>query len=172
MNIKISVIITAYNVEDFISQCLDSIINNSLKEIEIICIDDCSVDKTYDILKHYAQIDNRIILIKNDSNKGQSRSINIGLDLAKGEYVYFLDSDDYISNNFLYELYNTGIKYNADIIHSSNVVELFYDEKTKTDYKIKNNEKIINWKKQSQDLEGFIEFSIKNLNIGKKNMLI
>ena len=168
MNIKISVIITAYNVENFISQCLDSVINNYLKEIEIICIDDCSVDGTYDILKSYSKIDNRIILIRNDSNKGQSRSINIGLDLAKGEYVYFLDSDDYIANNFLYELYNTGIKYKADIIHSSNVVELFYDEKLKTDYKIKNNEKIINWKKQSQDLEGYIEFSIKDLNIGKK----
>ncbi|WP_300754469.1 glycosyltransferase family 2 protein [uncultured Brachyspira sp.] len=169
-NIKVSVIITAYNMQKFIEQCLETVINQSLRDIEIICIDDCSSDNTYNILQHYKSIDNRITIIKNNTNLGQSRSINLGLDLSKGEYIYLLDSDDYISNNFLYELYNTAIKYNSDITQTSNIVSVFYDDKLGGDYRIEYDNIITNLKNNvlydKNIIEGDINFSIKNLNIG------
>ena len=92
---KVSIIIPIYNVEKYLRQSVDSAINQTLKDIEIICIDDCSTDNSYEILKEYAQKDSRIKLIKQSKNQGQGVARNVGLVQAQGEYVMFLDPDDW-----------------------------------------------------------------------------
>lgn len=91
----ISVIIPVYNVENYLERCLNSIINQTYKDIEIICINDGSTDRSGDILEEFAKKDPRIKII-NQSNKGVSNARNIGISIAQGEYLSFIDSDDYI----------------------------------------------------------------------------
>lgn len=111
---KVSVIVPVYNVEQYIERCLNSIINQSLKNIEIICINDGSTDSSLSKLEKYREIDNRIKII-NQENQGLSAARNNGLKIANGEYVGYVDSDDWISSNFFELLYNNAKKYNADI---------------------------------------------------------
>lgn len=99
---KVSVIIPVYNSEKYISECLDSVLNQTFKDIEIICIDDGSTDKSFDILNRYNIKEKRITLLT-QKNLGQSVARNKALEIAKGEYIYFLDSDDYIEPNLIEE---------------------------------------------------------------------
>ncbi len=119
--IKISVIVPVYNVEDYLIECLTSIINQTLKEIEIICIDDCGTDNSINILKEYAKKDDRIRIISHKENKGLGPARNTGIKESKGEYISFIDSDDYISRDYLENLYNTIIKYDTDIVSTINI---------------------------------------------------
>lgn len=112
---KISVIIPVYNAEKFLKRCLDSVLNQSLKEIEIICVDDSSKDNSLSILKRYESLDSRIKVLTQERNKGVSCSRNIALQEAIGEYIYFLDADDYLENDAFEHLYNYVQKYNADL---------------------------------------------------------
>ena len=112
---KVSVIIPVYNVEKYLSQCLDSVVNQTLKDIEIICVDDGSTDNSLEILKTYAQKDSRIkILTQQNQYAGVAR--NKGLEIATGEYVHFLDSDDWIETCAYEELYNLISEKQADFI--------------------------------------------------------
>ncbi len=111
---KVSVIIPVYNVEPYLARCLDSVCNQTLKDIEIICINDCSTDNSLAILKDYASKDNRIKIIDFEENKNAAVARNAGLKIAKGEYLGFVDADDYIDLNFYEELYNKAIEDNAD----------------------------------------------------------
>ncbi len=111
---KISVIIPVYNVEKYLGQCLDSVVNQTFKDIEIICIDDGSTDSSLDILKKYAQIDSRIIII-NSENNGVSEARNKGIERAKGDYIYFIDGDDYIDQQCLEIVYGKAVMSDADI---------------------------------------------------------
>ena len=95
---KISVIIPVYNVEKYLRECLDSLLNQTFKDIEIICVNDGSTDGSLNILNEYASKDSRFIII-NQNNQGLSAARNNGLNVAKGDYVAFLDSDDYILNS-------------------------------------------------------------------------
>ena len=95
----ISVLIPAYNVEKYINEALESILNQSFSDIEIIIVDDCSTDSTYDICKLYATKDNRIRLFKNDANLGIAKSLNFALANSKGEYIIRMDADDISENN-------------------------------------------------------------------------
>lgn len=113
-DIKVSVIVPVYNVEKYLRQCLDSIINQTLKEIEILCINDGSTDSSPEILKEYEEKDSRIKII-NKKNAGLSAARNQGLELAKGEYVSFIDSDDWINETFCEALYTAAKKYDSDI---------------------------------------------------------
>ena len=119
--IKVSVIVPVYNVEDYLIECLTSIINQTLKEIEIICIDDCGTDNSINILKEYAKKDDRIRIISHKENKGLGPARNTGIKESKGEYISFIDSDDYISKDYLENLYNTIIKYDTDIVSTINI---------------------------------------------------
>ena len=112
---KVSVIVPVYNTGEFLRKCLDSILNQTLKEIEIICINDGSTDNSFSILQEYKQKDSRIIVLTQE-NKGAGNARNAGLNIAKGEYLSFLDSDDYFSRTTLRKTYNKAIKNNADII--------------------------------------------------------
>lgn len=102
--IKTSVIIPIYNVEKYLPRCLDSVINQTLKEIEIICINDESPDNCAKILKKYAKKDKRIIVL-NEKNSGQGSARNRGLEIARGKYIQFLDSDDYYEPTCCEEMY-------------------------------------------------------------------
>ena len=97
----VSIIIPMYNVEDKITRTIDSLMRQNLKEYEIIIIDDCSKDNSYNICKHYIENNkiSNIILLKNEANHGPSYTRNKGIKLAKGEYCVFLDSDDYYEDN-------------------------------------------------------------------------
>lgn len=112
--VKISVIVPVYNVEKYLERCLNSIIHQSLKEIEIICINDGSTDNSLSILEKFAEIDKRIIIL-NQQHTGPSAARNEALKIAKGEYVGYVDSDDSISENFYELLYSNAKKYGADI---------------------------------------------------------
>ena len=112
---KVSVIIPVYNVEKYLKQCLDSVVNQTLKDIEIICIDDGSADNSIEILKEYAQKDNRFIILEQE-NQGAGAARNKGLSIATGEYVHFMDSDDWIETSAYQELYNLMTEKQADFI--------------------------------------------------------
>lgn len=113
-NISVSVIVPVYNVEKFLKRCLDSLINQTLQNIEIICINDGSTDKSVEILEEYSKKDSRIIVI-NQENQGLSVTRNNGMSIAKGEFISFVDSDDWIDFDFLENLYNAAVKYGCDI---------------------------------------------------------
>lgn len=92
---KVSIIVPVYNVEKYLAKCLDSLVNQTLKDIEIICINDGSTDNSLEILNTYAQKDSRITII-DKKNEGVSAARNTGLNISKGEYIMFVDSDDYL----------------------------------------------------------------------------
>ena len=110
---KISVIIPVYNVEKYLRKCLDSIINQTFKDIEIIAINDCSTDNSLSILREYEA--KGIKLINLPKNAGVSTARNIGIDTATGKYIAFIDSDDWIDKIFFEKLYLAAEKHEADI---------------------------------------------------------
>ena len=119
----ISVIIPVHNVEKYLPRCLDSVINQTYKDIEIICINDGSTDNSLKVLNEYAQNDNRIKII-NREHSGPSASRNAGIKVSKGEYIIFVDSDDWIENNLAELALDKISKNNADIvIYGHNRVE-------------------------------------------------
>ena len=96
--VKVSVIIPIYNVENYLEECLDSIVNQTLKDIEIICVNDGSTDNSLDIINKYAAKDDRITVIDQE-NGGHAVATNRGMDLAKGKYLYLMDSDDFVKTS-------------------------------------------------------------------------
>ena len=113
--IKVSVIVPVYNVEEYLPKCLDSLVNQSLREIEIILINDGSPDNCQDIIDEYKKKDKRIISIIKE-NGGQASARNVGLRTSKGEFICFVDSDDFIELDMLEVLYNKGIQDESDIV--------------------------------------------------------
>ena len=112
---KVSVIIPVYNTEKFLRKCLDSVCNQTLQDIEIICINDCSTDGALEILREYARKDKRIKLIELFENGGAAKARNIGIDIAEGEYLGFVDSDDFVDLDFYEKLYTRAIKAEVEI---------------------------------------------------------
>ncbi len=124
--IKVSIIIPVYNVESYIVQCLNSLINQTLNDIEIILVDDCSTDTSGTICDEYAAKDNRIVVIHNQKNIRQGLSRNKGIDIAKGEYIGFIDADDYIDSDFYEKLY-TAVEINKSDISKTEAIKLHSD---------------------------------------------
>ena len=116
--IKVSILVPTYGAEDFIEECLDSLINQTLKEIEIICINDGSPDKSLDIIKRYAKQDKRIKII-DKKNTGYGDSMNKGLAAAKGEYIGIVEPDDFIELDAFETLYNIAKKEGAEVVKSN-----------------------------------------------------
>ena len=115
-NLKISIIIPVYNVEKYLGECLDSVVNQTLKDIEIICVNDGSTDNSLSILKEYASKDNRINIIDKE-NEGQGYARKVGLDNASGEFILFCDSDDkFEPNNVFEKLIDKAQNLNVDIL--------------------------------------------------------
>lgn len=117
MHPRISVIIPIYNVEKYIQQCIDSVIHQTLNEIEIILVDDQSPDNCPKICDQYAKTDRRIKIVHKPINEGLGFARNSGLKVATGEFVAFIDSDDFIDKNMFYSLYQEAIQSNADIVY-------------------------------------------------------
>ena len=115
-NVKVSVIIPVYNVEKYLRECLDSIVNQTLKEIEIICVDDGSADNSLKILQEYAAKDSRIILIVSKQNNGGGWARNQGLKIAQGEYLGFVDGDDFCATDFCEKMYTASKQRDLDIV--------------------------------------------------------
>ncbi|MBL0052073.1 MAG: glycosyltransferase family 2 protein [Bacteroidetes bacterium] len=111
---KVTVIIPVYNTQDYLQQCLDSVINQSLTDIEIICINDGSTDNSLSILKEYVVQDNRLRIIDIERG-GQGTARNLAIKEATGEYVGFVDSDDWIENDMFEELYNSASTFATDV---------------------------------------------------------
>lgn len=165
--VKISIIIPVYNVENYLKDCLNSIINQSLSDIEIICVNDGSVDNSLNILQDYASKDNRFVII-NQENCGQGIARNKALDVAKGKYISFVDPDDWIEDGALEDLYNFAESNNADVVQFDfrNYDDVFKDFKDvcladnlkkiyKSDF---SNLKVFNWR-------DFKDICLQNLDL-------
>lgn len=114
-DILVSVIIPVYNVEKYLHQCLDSIMAQTIKDIEIICVDDSSTDGSYQILEEYAKRDERFKILK-QPNKGAGAARNNGLSVAQGKYLSFLDSDDFFEPDMLELAYKKAEEDHADFV--------------------------------------------------------
>lgn len=113
---KVSIIIPVYNVEEYLPDCLESCINQTMHDIEIICVDDSSSDNSKEILEDYQKKDSRIKLLFHTKNLRQGAARNAGLQEASGEYIWFIDSDDYIDLNACQILYDEASKFDVDIL--------------------------------------------------------
>lgn len=134
---KVSVIVPAYNVEKYIGRCLDSLVNQTLKDIEIIVINDCSKDNTLGIINEYANKYKNIKTINNKVNCGIGKVRNIGIDKAAGEFIAFIDSDDYVDINMLKECYEYATSNDLDIV-VCNYYKIFEDSDNKEEWNIEN----------------------------------
>lgn len=114
---KVSVIIPCYNVEKYLRECLDSVVNQTLREIQIICVNDGSTDKTLSILEEYAGKDDRIRIL-NKANSGYGDSMNRGFDLAEGEYLGIVESDDFAEPDMFEKLYHAAVENDLDVVKS------------------------------------------------------
>lgn len=126
----ISVIIPVYNVEKYLCECIDSVLGQTYQDYEVILVDDGSTDSSGTICDKYAETNSRIKVIHR-KNGGLSEARNTGFDAANGEYIYFLDSDDYIRADALERMYEASKKTNADIYFFE--AEVFYDDKENVD---------------------------------------
>ena len=115
---KVSVIIPVYNAEKYLKKCIDSVLSQTLKEIEIILVDDGSIDSSADILNEYAKIYENIKVI-HQQNSGPASARNLGIENATGEYIGFVDSDDYVSFDMYETLYTAAINNNVDVVTSN-----------------------------------------------------
>lgn len=162
LNPKVSIMVPIYNAEEYIDKCLSSFVSQTLKNIEIICVNDGSTDSTLKILEEYAAKDNRIIII-NEENQGQGIARNNAIKIAKGEYLLFVDADDFIEQNTIEILYNEFYRTNVDLIQ--------FDYKT---YRV--NGKFRGLESYSKKMRKYFNYKIKNNdiynwhNIKKKNL--
>lgn len=124
---KVSVLTPVYNVEKYLVQCLESLLRQSLLDIELICINDGSTDRSLQILQEYAKKDPRIKVIDKE-NTGYGNSMNVGMQLARGEYIGIVESDDFAEFDMFERLYMLAIKNNADVVKSNYYM---YQEKFK-----------------------------------------
>lgn len=116
--VKVSVVVPVYNVQKYLKKCLDSIVNQTLKEIEIICVDDGSTDSSGEILDQYAAKDKRVRVI-HKKNTGYGNSMNIGFAAATGQYIGIVESDDFAELNMFETLYKVAHKNDLDVVKSA-----------------------------------------------------
>lgn len=114
-NIKVSVIIPVYNVEKYLKECLESVVNQTLREIEIICVNDGSIDNSLSIIQEFAAKDSRVVII-DKKNGGYASAINAGLDVAKGKFIQIVESDDYCDLKMCEETYDKIKDSDADFL--------------------------------------------------------
>ena len=116
MDVKLSIIVPVYNVEKYLERCLETLVNQTIKEYEIIIVVDGSTDNSIEIVKKYKEKYSNLIKYVETENRGLSAARNHGIDLAKGEYIGFVDSDDYISTNMYEKLYKCAKDNNYDVV--------------------------------------------------------
>lgn len=131
--IKVSIIIPVCNVERYLKECMDSVVNQTLSEIEIICVDDGSSDSSLSILREYEKKDSRIKVITKQ-NSGYGNTMNVGMDAATGEYIGIVESDDYIAQNMFERLYGIATEYKAEIVKSDHYIFSTQNGRSKSEY--------------------------------------
>lgn len=155
---KVSIIIPVYNSESTLKRCIESVINQTYKNIEILIINDGSKDKSLNIMNEYKNKDERIIVI-NQKNKGLSGARNIGINNATGDYITFIDSDDYIKPNLVKDTIKIFEKYECDVVRNN--YELSYENgKTELRNEMYEENRIINISEKKEEL-------IQNILLGK-----
>lgn len=142
MQSKISVIVPVYNAEQYLRECLESLVNQTLEDLEIICVNDGSTDSSPKILEEYASKDSRIKIFHQE-NQGVSAARNLGISKVQGEYLVFVDSDDWIELNALEILYKTIDKRKSDILLFSNY-RYYGDSSVKRDTRLEKLELLVN----------------------------
>lgn len=158
--VKVSIIVPIYNVENYLQQCLDSIINQTLQDLEIICVDDCGTDKSMDIVNQYAKHDKRIKIISHPHNMGQGAARNTGIKAAQGEYVGFVDSDDFIALNYFEKLYTAAIENNADLVQTDFI---YYYAETNTYKPFEFKDKIAKFDSRKQKLNSWEIYLVSSM---------
>ena len=155
---KVSVIVPIYKVEKYLVQCIDSIINQTLKDIEIILVDEGDIDACRFIIDHYEQTDNRVKTI-HEKNGGYGASVNKGFDIATGEYISIIESDDFIEQTMFEEMYEYAKKLDADVVKTP-----YYEywDKTSTEDEVI---KPCCWQKLVNKIPQFETFSIEQYPI-------
>lgn len=149
----ISVIVPVFNVEKYLDRCILSIVNQTYLDIEIILIDDGSTDSSSVICDMWEQKDNRIKVI-HKKNEGVSIARNTGIDAVQGEYVYFVDGDDYLENNAFEKMYNIIKKYDVDFVYCG------FNQIDSIDRKIYDETSKSNIRKKEEVLDEFFEQNI------------
>lgn len=169
MNTKVSVIVPVYNVAPYIRQCLDTLVNQTLKDIEIILINDGSQDNSGIICNEYSEKDKRIVFIDNDQKAGVSACRNLGIRMARGAYIGFVDPDDWVDLAFFENLYGAANQDKADIAKAGRIIIL---EQNKARYKEKrSNKKIRNRIKRNVPV--FLTFTYQHTTaIYRKELLV
>ena len=142
MKTKISIIVPVYNTELYLEKCLDSLVGQTLKEIEIILINDGSTDKSEQIIKKYQKKYNDKITYYSKKNEGQGVARNYAIKLAKGEFVTFVDSDDFIDISMCEKLYKKAKETNADVVATTGMIEVRNNEFIKRDIEFKTSENL------------------------------
>ena len=112
---KVSIIVPTYNVEMYLDECLESLQRQTLKDIEIICVNDGSKDSSLEIIKRYAAGDSRFVVIDKE-NGGYGKAMNVGLDKATGEYIGIVEPDDFVPLYMYEDLYNVAAKNELDFV--------------------------------------------------------
>lgn len=112
---KLSIIVPVYNAENYLDECIKSIINQTIRDIEILLIDDGSSDKSLSVCQKYEKIDSRIHVISHE-NSGAGKTRDLGVWSCKGDYIGFVDADDWVDNDMFESMYNTAIKNNVDVV--------------------------------------------------------
>ena len=115
---KVSILVPIFNVEKYLRQCLDSVVKQSLKDIEIICINDGSTDSSLQIIEEYAKDDSRVVIL-NKTNSGYGDSMNKGLEKARGEYIGIVESDDWVDLDMFENLYDIAVTHTVDVVKSN-----------------------------------------------------
>ncbi|CUP39536.1 glycosyltransferase family 2 protein [Intestinibacter bartlettii] len=148
---KISVIVPIYNIEEYVEECINSILNQTFKDFELLLVDDGSTDNSFDICRKYEKEDNRIKVI-HKKNGGLSDARNVGIDKACGEYLCFIDGDDFIANDTLENMYNL-IKKNNSQIAICNMIRYYGDEDIDIFYKPSEKEIVLKSEDRFKTLE-------------------
>ncbi|MHA3893193.1 glycosyltransferase family 2 protein [Acinetobacter sp. GXMZU3951] len=169
---KVTIVIPVYNTQSYIDQCLSSVVNQTFSNIKIIIVNDGSTDNSLKICQKYADNDNRITLV-NKPNEGVSIARNVGISLAEGEWIYFLDSDDYLDKNTVENLLDEADLFDADIIQFG--VRSYIDlnivrEKKPKNKKIYNNLHDFLLENELKPISAWLHFF--NLKIIKENKIL
>ncbi|MBR3602626.1 MAG: glycosyltransferase [Lachnospiraceae bacterium] len=159
-NILVSVVIPMYNVEKYLRECLNSVLSQTISNIEIICVDDGSSDKSVDICKEYIKKDNRVKLLT-QKNSGPSKARNRGIEEATGKWISFVDADDWLENNMLERL--ISVSEDSDIVISNYYINMS-NSKEKVNIKLDENKQIWDKERINIELRKFLCKGIKEYN--------
>ena len=146
----VSVVVPVYNVEIYVKQCVDSILNQTFQDFEIILVDDASPDKSFELCQKLYGGNDKVRIIRHEKNLGLGPARNTGIKNARGKYIYFVDSDDFIFPEALQKFYTAAEKNNAQVVHAAGRYELFQDEPEP----IRRENMKLEWDKYNQ--EGFL----------------